>query len=492
MKASEVYLCSICGFEDLPSPSDKPLTSRSLRSKGEKVSTNWVECSSCKLWSHPTCNGVDVNYLSGDFRCIPCCLELAVANSDQKSIAAVFKSSVKRRLTSVKQPSSRVKTSISAKKNSSKSTESVDPVQSNIPCKESAKAEKSIQVLETSQAVNEKTDQVLESNNIYKESKQSDITKIVESFLPGEQSTKSAATEKSNEVLEEPKTVTSNILQDLTSANSSNLNSPCSEKGGRLSVDIKDCEDPRSKIVVIDNIPDQTFWCSKQILREVNRFCSPRIKVLQAYSLARGGVAIHLESTEERDRLLSALPPASFLGGTKKKLSPQKETTLYLGDIDQSIQPSLLQKSLVSAGLVVFSIERVISRKFGRPSRFVKLVTDSGSAESLLASGLLINGVECSVAAKHSNPVIRCYGCQRFGHIISNCLSPVRCEQCGGPHYNVNCAAGALCVNCGSEHPSSYESCPEYIKRYERLTSEHTINQHIQTSTSGCCRATQH
>ena len=232
--------------------------------------------------------------------------------------------------------------------------------------------------------------------------------------------------------------------------------------------------------MVIDNIPDQTFWKSKEILREINRFCFPRIKVVQAYSLARGGVAIHLESSEERDRLLSTLPPASFLGGVKKKLSPQKEVTLYIGDVDLSIQPSLLGESLSRAGFAVSSIDRVISRKLGRPSKFVKVVTNRVSADNLLSTGLQINGVVCKVETKHSNPVIRCFGCQRFGHSISNCLSPVRCEQCSGQHYNVNCADCAVCSNCKGNHPASYELCPEYIKRYERLTGEYPVNQHLQ------------
>ena len=61
---------------------------------------------------------------------------------------------------------------------------------------------------------------------------------------------------------------------------------------------------------------------------------------------------------------------------------------------------------------------------------------------------------------KYNPPLIRCYRCQRPGHMASGCLSPTRCLICGGNHTKEDCIADTPhCANCGDDHIASFRHC---------------------------------
>lgn len=59
----------------------------------------------------------------------------------------------------------------------------------------------------------------------------------------------------------------------------------------------------------------------------------------------------------------------------------------------------------------------------------------------------------------------RCYGCQKFGHQISNCSSKLRCPRCGEQHEYNKCTKtdNPKCANCGGAHSAGYKECPTYL-----------------------------
>lgn len=58
-------------------------------------------------------------------------------------------------------------------------------------------------------------------------------------------------------------------------------------------------------------------------------------------------------------------------------------------------------------------------------------------------------------------PPIRCFKCQKFGHIAAACRGKQRCARCGGEHEYGKCGQGIKprCCNCGGEHSAGYGGC---------------------------------
>ncbi|KAL1442064.1 hypothetical protein MTO96_008069 [Rhipicephalus appendiculatus] len=64
---------------------------------------------------------------------------------------------------------------------------------------------------------------------------------------------------------------------------------------------------------------------------------------------------------------------------------------------------------------------------------------------------------------EYLGPALRCYNCQRFGHLAKNCHSPRRCKICSENHDHSECKSmlQPKCANCGGNHTASYSGCPQ-------------------------------
>ncbi len=58
-------------------------------------------------------------------------------------------------------------------------------------------------------------------------------------------------------------------------------------------------------------------------------------------------------------------------------------------------------------------------------------------------------------------PPLRCFKCQKYGHVAAVCKGKQRCGRCAGEHEYGKCEEGAKlkCCNCGGEHTSAYRGC---------------------------------
>jgi len=91
---------------------------------------------------------------------------------------------------------------------------------------------------------------------------------------------------------------------------------------------VEEQQSERENIVIIDNIADPAkFVRSDSILKEVNRF-APSVQVKYAYSLAKGGVAIHLNNIQDKQSLLQCLSSEAFGGAKIYDLATKRETLL--------------------------------------------------------------------------------------------------------------------------------------------------------------------
>ncbi|XP_049328199.1 uncharacterized protein LOC125787671 [Astyanax mexicanus] len=67
-------------------------------------------------------------------------------------------------------------------------------------------------------------------------------------------------------------------------------------------------------------------------------------------------------------------------------------------------------------------------------------------------------------------PPIRCFNCQRYGHVAAACRGKKRCGVYGGDHEYGHCAEGVKpkCCNCGGDHKAAYGGC-EVRKRAAKV-----------------------
>jgi len=56
---------------------------------------------------------------------------------------------------------------------------------------------------------------------------------------------------------------------------------------------------------------------------------------------------------------------------------------------------------------------------------------------------------------------LRCFKCQRIGHVAQQCKWRQRCAKCGGDHEYGKCSKDTKlkCCNCGGEHSAAYAGC---------------------------------
>lgn len=65
---------------------------------------------------------------------------------------------------------------------------------------------------------------------------------------------------------------------------------------------------------------------------------------------------------------------------------------------------------------------------------------------------------------------LRCYKCQRFGHVSGVCRGARRCPTCGKDHNFDECGEKEMkCVNCGEAHSAADKGCRVFIKTQEVL-----------------------
>ena len=239
------------------------------------------------------------------------------------------------------------------------------------------------------------------------------------------------------------------------------------------------------RILIVDGInnPGQ-FSSSKRILHELNLYC-PEVKVEFAYSLAKGGVAIHTYNTQDRDILLNKLPSESFGGGIKHLPKSTKVDTVFIKGVCTSIAVEHLKTYFSTRNIGVLDIRRLVNKTTGRPIQVVKVRCTKDSVSLLLSTKVVINNISCIVERQRSFRVIRCFKCQALGHVSSHCKNIGRCQLCAGTHESeVQCTGPVLCANCGGGHPAHSSRCPVYIQHHADLAKQYPKCFYVATTAS--------
>ena len=143
------------------------------------------------------------------------------------------------------------------------------------------------------------------------------------------------------------------------------------------------CDDSlseRQNVVIVDNIQDLSrFGGSQQILKEVNNF-APTIQVKHAYSLARGGVAIHVKDQCDKQALLTELSKGAFGGADTYDLS-SKSNVVIVKEVPLCVSADAVKHELEIVFTGIYDVERLLHKKSGRPLLVVKVKCSSAAAK---------------------------------------------------------------------------------------------------------------
>jgi len=440
-KAHEI--CSIC-------LSKEQTCLRSTRNVTEDI---WIQCDCCKDWLHASCGGFTIqqyNKINKDniwIKCIICCLyqlKTVECNSVDSSLSQLVQQAVDARISKCSIKKSRKKKRKSNSKQSS-------------PCS---------QDVQLSQTVTSDIGHFIHTDNAVHVSRiaSSDIEHL---------SPKDTVVHSFNAVTSD----TGNAVRTGINVCTTGEVDEISADGGSAS-QAKSCEEvvevccstDTDKILIIDSLNNALeYSSSKRILQEVHNYF-PQVKVEFAYSLAKGGVAIHTTCKSDRDLLLYQSPEESFGGGVRHP-PKGKGFTVYVKGVDTLVDINDLDRIIQTKGVSTSNIRRLTKRYTGRPTQVIKVTcTNQVDAEKLLTSKIFINNRQCVVEREKSVQVVRCYNCQSLGHTAKTCRNEKRCEFCGDCQCDLGkCIGNLKCVNCNGNHASSSSQCPAYIRRNEAL-----------------------
>ena len=262
--------------------------------------------------------------------------------------------------------------------------------------------------------------------------------------------------------------VTTNSQSDNTASTDQALRDT-SVPSEQISADV---DTERSNIIVVDDISNPAnFVRSDSILQEVKNF-APSIQVKYAYSLAKGGVAIHLNNVNDKVTLLQCFTREAF-GGAKISDLATKDNIVFLKNMPTYVDVDTVKSALHDNGIEVKGVQRLQYRITGRPRPVIRVACSRTDAKKLLdLPEFIVGSHTCDVVRKNAH-ILRCYNCQQFGHIARSCKNQKRCINCsdyhGGDSY---CMRQARCANCQGPHRASDKLCPIYQERYAILTSQ--------------------
>ena len=221
----------------------------------------------------------------------------------------------------------------------------------------------------------------------------------------------------------------------------------------------------REKILLIDDIKDASeFRNSGRILSEIKKVSNVVIEF--AYHLAKGGIAIHTTSPEDKDKLYKELvEETAFKGGRISKLSEEKHKKVFLKNVDTRVSNKEITGKFQRKGIEIIDCKRIENSVTRRPTRTVRVLVKSEDFQKALDIEIWVGEVKCTVEKPISPRVVSCYECQQFGHISNNCVAAKCCVVCAGDHpTDFKCKLPTKCRNCGGAHPASDNTCPIYCK----------------------------
>lgn len=180
-------------------------------------------------------------------------------------------------------------------------------------------------------------------------------------------------------------------------------------------------------------------------------------EVERAYPM-RGGsrLLIQCKNKAQRDKALS-VQTICKLEVSEVRMFGERRVKGVISGIPLGEKVEDLMKAI--KGGTVVSMRRLQAKRNGERVDSTSVLLEF--KEAVLPERVMVGYMSFCVR-EYVPPPMRCYKCQRYGHIAKVCHSKQRCGKCGGEHEYGQCSDAEIkkCCNCGGDHTAAYGGCP--------------------------------
>ncbi|XP_033761237.1 uncharacterized protein LOC117343018 [Pecten maximus] len=175
--------------------------------------------------------------------------------------------------------------------------------------------------------------------------------------------------------------------------------------------------------------------------------------------LGNGDLVVTCADEQQKIKLLKIKTLGEYKVSVKEPVSSNKSEGVIYGVSTELTEVDTVD-NLKDIG--VFKAIRMKGKQYenSENSTTVRLVFNTKELPESVALGYRTYTVKLYIP-----PPLRCYNCNRYGHIAVKCKGKQRCQKCGGDHKVIDCGAEIKkCVNCGGAHSDAYGGCTARTK----------------------------
>lgn len=222
-------------------------------------------------------------------------------------------------------------------------------------------------------------------------------------------------------------------------------------------------------------VPGSSFWRGNpnRIAQEILTAAQENV---QSHRITKdGSVAVTMPSLESANKLLG-LSNIAGIDVTTSVPQSYSRNEGKIKDVPLEYTDSELLEYLKDGGVI--SVRRQIAYA----------PQSNGNIQASFRSSVILQfRVDCPMpnrvvlgftshpVEEYFSPPVRCFRCQRHGHLAANCRGPQRCKICSGEHDFKECTSrrDPKCANCSGPHAASYAGCPR--RRAATAVRKHDI-----------------
>ncbi|XP_013859124.1 uncharacterized protein LOC106514416, partial [Austrofundulus limnaeus] len=205
----------------------------------------------------------------------------------------------------------------------------------------------------------------------------------------------------------------------------------------------------------------------------VSRELKKKIGDIQfAKTLRDGSLLIIVKSEEQKNKILQIDNICKKSVREKKIIGENKITKGVITGIPINEDLEKLKRNVYDTEIL--KVTRLLRNVDGErvPSMSVLLEFKKDKLPDRIKIGFLSFPVRPYVP-----PPLRCFKCQRYGHVAEVCRGQQRCPKCGGNHKYEECVGNVQekCCNCGGQHRVTFGGC-EVRKKAAEIQQVKTVN----------------